>query len=67
MTKETSTKLTRIWKDHSIGEEPKMRLIQPLVFIIVTYGSKSWTIKATCKNRIEGFEMIDYRRKLRIP
>ncbi|KAF0746129.1 casein kinase I [Aphis craccivora] len=40
--------------------------MKTLIFPIITYGSESWTLNSSCQRRIEAFEMIAYRRMLRI-
>ena len=45
----------------------KVRLVRAMVFLIVMYGYKSWTInKAECQ-RIDAFEVRYWRRVLRVP
>ena len=58
--------LTRLWKSREISNRLKARLIQTLVWPIVTYGSESWTIKKHMSENIEAFEMWRYRRAMRI-
>lgn len=67
MAKTALNKLVKVWKDHNISKNTKQRLMKSLVFSIATYGSESWTINAACKRRLEAFEMICYRKMLRIP
>jgi len=58
--------LTRLWKSLEISNRLKARLIQTLVWRIVTYGSESWTTKKHMSENIEAFEMWRYRRAMRI-
>jgi len=44
----------------------KSRLLQTLVWSVASYGSESWTLKAADKKRLVAFEMIAYRRMMRI-
>lgn len=67
MAKSALARLTKIWKDHQISKATKARLVNALVFPIATYGSETWTINAACRRRIEAFEMICYRKMMRIP
>lgn len=67
MAKDALGKLTKIWKDHDIRKQTKLKLVQTLIFPIATYASESWTINAVCRRKVEAFEMISYRRMLRIP
>ncbi|VEN61013.1 unnamed protein product, partial [Callosobruchus maculatus] len=61
------TKLTKIWRDHSITKATKMSLVQTLVFSIFLYASETWTVKKADRARIDAFEMWTWRRMLRIP
>ncbi|CAI6375634.1 unnamed protein product [Macrosiphum euphorbiae] len=67
MAKTAIAKLVKIWKDHDIRNGTKLYLMKTLIFPIMTYGSESWTLNSSCQRRIEAFEMIAYRRMLRIP
>ena len=42
------------------------RLLQSLVFSIATYGSECWVLKTSDKKRFEAFELLCFRRLLRI-
>ena len=45
----------------------KVHLVKAMVFPVVTYGCKSWTIKkAECRS-IDAFELWCWRRLLRVP
>lgn len=41
--------------------------MKTMVFPIAIYGSESWTINASCRRKIEAFEMTSYRQILRAP
>ena len=45
----------------------KVRLVKAMVFPVVMYGIKSWTIKKAEHQRIDGFELWCWRRLLRVP
>ena len=45
----------------------KVRLVKAMVFPVVRYGSKSWTIKKAEYRRIDAFELWCWRRLLRVP
>ena len=45
----------------------KVRLVKAMVFPVVMYGCKSWTIRKTELQRIDAFELWCWRRLLRIP
>ena len=38
-----------------------------MVFLVVTYGCESWTIKKAERRRIDAFELQCWRRLLRVP
>jgi len=60
------SELVPIWKSRTVSRSLKARLIQALIWPIVTYGSEAWTLnKELCEN-IEAFEMQCYRRSMRI-
>ena len=45
----------------------KVHLVKALVFLVVVYGHKSWTIKKPQCQRIDAFELWCWRRLLRVP
>ena len=45
----------------------KGHLIKAMVFPVVMYGCESWTIKKTECQRIDAFEVLCWRRLLRVP
>ena len=45
----------------------KVRLVKAMVFPVVMYGYKSWTVKKAESQRIDGFELWCWRRLLRVP
>ena len=45
----------------------KVRLVKAMVFPVVMYGCKSWTIKKADHPRIDAFELWWWRRLLRVP
>ena len=44
----------------------KIHLVKAMVFPVVMYGCESWTIKKT-EHRIDAFELLCWRRLLRVP
>ena len=66
MARSATSSLTTLWKDRSLSNEMKMRLMNALVWPVATYGCESWTLRAVDMKRISGFEMTAYRRMLRI-
>ena len=45
----------------------KVRLVKAMVFPVVMYGCESWTIKKAECQKIDAFELWDWRRLLRVP
>ena len=45
----------------------KIHLVKAMVFPVVMYGCKSWTIKNAECQRIDAFELWSWRRLLRVP
>ena len=61
------TNLDSILKSRDIILPTKFRLVKALVFPVVMYGCKSWTIKKAERRRIDAFELWCWRRFLRVP
>ena len=59
--------LATLWRSRTLSNESKARLIQALIWPIVTYGAEAWTLNKGLTGNIEAFEMQCYRRALRIP
>ena len=56
-----------ILKSREITLPTKVRLVKAIVFLVVMYGCKSWTIKKDEFQRIDAFELWCWRRLLRVP
>ena len=61
------TNLDSIFKSRDITLPTKVRLIKAMVFPVVMYGCKSWTMKKAEHRRIDAFEVWCWRRLLRVP
>ena len=61
------TNLDSILKSRDITLPTSVHLIKAMVFPVVMYGCKSWTIKKTECQRIDAFELWCWRKLLRIP
>ena len=61
------TNLDSILKTRDITLSTKVRLVKAMVFPVVMYGCKSWTIKKAEGRRIDAFELWCWRRLLRVP
>ena len=61
------TNLDSIFKSRDITLPTKVRLAKAMVFPVVMYGYKSWTVKKTEHQRSDAFELWCWRRLLRVP
>ena len=61
------TNLDSILKSRDITLPTKVCLVKAMVFPVVIYGCKSWTIKKAERQRIDAFELWCWRRLLRVP
>ena len=59
--------LDSILKSRDITLSTKVCLVKAMVFPIVMYGCKSWTIKKAEHRRIDAFELWCWKRLLRVP
>ena len=61
------TKLESILKSRGITLSTKVRLVKAMVFPVLMYQCESWTIKKAECRRIDAFELMCWRRLLRVP
>ena len=61
------TNLDSILKSRDIILSRKFHLVKAMVFLMVTYGYQSWSIKKAEHQRIDAFELWCWRRLLRVP
>ena len=61
------TNLDSILKSRDITLPTKVHLVQAMVFPVVMYGCKSWTVKKAECWRIDAFELWYWKRLLRVP
>ena len=61
------TNLDSILKSRDITSSTKVCLVKAMVFPVVMYGCKSWTIKKAEHTRIDAFELWCWRRPLSVP
>ena len=61
------TNLDSILKSRDITLPTNVLLVKAMVFPVVMYGYKSWTIKKAECQRIDAFEQWCWRRLLRVP
>ena len=61
------TNLDSILKSRDINLSTKIHLVKAMVFPVVMCGCESWTIKKAECWRIDAFELLHWRRLLRVP
>ena len=61
------TNLDSILKSRDITLPTNVHLVKAVVFTVVMYGCKSWTIKKAECRRIDAFDLWCWRRLLRVP
>ena len=61
------TNLDSIFKSRDITLPTKVCLVKAMVFPVVMYGGRSWTVKKAERRRIDAFELWCWRRLLRVP
>ena len=67
LERKAMTNLYSILKSRDITLPTKVHLVKAMVFPVVMYGCKSWTIKKAECRRIDAFELWCWRRLLRVP
>src|SRR5574341_1281317 len=60
------TNLDSIFKSRDITLPTKVCLVKAMVFLVVMYGCKSWTVKEAERRRTDAFELWWWRRLLRV-
>ena len=61
------TNIDSVLKSREITLPIKICLVKAMVFPVVMYGCKSWTIKKAERQRIDAFQLSCWRRLLRVP
>ena len=61
------TNLDSIFKSRDVTLLTNVHLVKAVVFPVVMYGCKSWTVKKAEHRRIVAFELWCWRRLLRVP
>ena len=61
------TSLDSILKSRDVTLSTKVHLVKAMVFLVVTFGCESWTIKKAEHRRTDVFELWCWRRLLRVP
>ena len=60
------TNLDCILKNRDITLRTKVHLVKAVVFLVVTYGCESWTLKKAERQRVDAFELWCWRRLLKV-
>ena len=61
------TNLDSVLKGRDITLPTKVRIVEAMVFPVVTHGCESWTIKKAECQRIDAFKLWCWRRLLKVP
>ena len=61
------TSLDSVLKSKDITLTTNVCLVKAMVFTVVMYGCKSWTIEKPEQQRIDAFKLWCWRRLLRVP
>ena len=61
------TNLDSILKSRDITLPTKIHVVKAMVFPVVLYGCKSWTVKKAERRKIDAFQLWCWRRFLRVP
>ena len=67
LRRKAMTNLDSILKSRDITVLIKVRIVKAVVFPVVMYGCKSWTVKKAEHRSIDAFKMWCWRRFLRVP
>ena len=61
------TNLDSIFKSRDITLPTKVHLVKAIVFLVVTYGCESWTVRKAEHRQIDALKLWCWRRLLRVP
>ena len=61
------TNLDSMFKSRDITLPTKVHLVKAMIFSVVMYGCKSWTIRKAERQRIDAFDLWCWRRLFRVP
>jgi hypothetical protein len=57
----------KIMKDRDVKKATKIKIEETIIFLTVTYGSESWTVRKRESKKIYAFELWMWRRILQVP
>ena len=66
LRRKAMTNLDSILKSRDITLMTKVCIVKAVVFLVVMYGSEIWTIKKAERQRMDDFELLCWRRLLRV-
>ena len=67
LKRKVMTNLDSIFKSSDVTLPTKVHLVKTMVFPVVMYGYDSWTVKKAERRRLDAFELMCWRRLLRVP
>ena len=67
LERKAMTNLDSILKSRDLTLPTKIHLVKAMIFLVVRYECKSWTIKKAEHQKIDAFELWCWRRLLRVP
>ena len=67
LERKAMTNTDNVLKSREITLPTKVYLVKAMVFPVVMYGCECWTIKKAKRQRIYAFELLCWRRLLRVP
>ena len=67
LVRKAMTNLDSIFKSRDITLPTKVHLVKAMVFPVIMYRCESWIIKKAEHQRIDAFELLYWRRLLRVP
>ena len=65
--RKAKTNLDSVLKSRDVTLPTKVCIVKAMVFLVVMYGCKSWTIKKAEHQKIDAFELWYWRKFLRVP
>ena len=67
LARKAMTNLDSILNSRDITLPTKVHLVKAMVYPVVMYGCESWTIKKAERWKVNAFELLCWRRLLRVP
>ena len=67
LSRKAMTNLDSVLKSRDITLLTEVHIVKSMVFLVVTYGCESWTVKKAECQRIDAFKLCCWRRLLKVP